>query len=337
MLSQILAVVVGLGSVALYLAAFFFPEVHRRHDFFWSGVGLFYALVLWFCAGQVTATEWLGHLASVSLLGWLGWQTLTLRRKRTLVVLQTPYAADSWPIFWQELKALGRDFLRQTPLKRWLPAANPEHSENQQAGFRASSLKDVGYEFLDDVEPNEIAPTRGTTTLQATQQSNRIPKTAQPPSPNLDTKSTGQLRDRAKPAVSTSKLTAWWQKGLIVVTWTGELFSSMTASKPKKPVIEIPPRPPSIKLKPPASSNSDSQIHTNETSSATLAVSDNRFTPPSQTISIVDAQVSPDTDAVTSADELLQPEAQSDVFLTPNSSEIETSQADDSQSDDLNL
>jgi hypothetical protein len=101
-------------------------------------------------------------------------------------------------------------------------------------------------------------------------------------------------------------------------------------------VIEIPPREPSIKLKPPAISSSDSQIDTNETSSATLAVSNNRFTPPSQTISIVDAQVSPDTDAVTSADELPQPEAQSDVFLTPNSSAIETSQADDSQSDDLN-
>uniref|UniRef100_A0ACD5GY64 Ycf66 family protein n=1 Tax=Desertifilum tharense IPPAS B-1220 TaxID=1781255 RepID=A0ACD5GY64_9CYAN len=31
----------------------FFPEVYRKGDFIWSGVGLFYALVLWVCAGQI--------------------------------------------------------------------------------------------------------------------------------------------------------------------------------------------------------------------------------------------------------------------------------------------
>ncbi|WP_293077527.1 Ycf66 family protein [Okeania sp. SIO3B5] len=89
MLTKILALAVGLGSLALYLVAFFFPEVHRKNDFIWSGVGLFYGLILWFCAGRITGAVLLGQVASVALLGWFGWQTLTLRRQVTPVAEQT--------------------------------------------------------------------------------------------------------------------------------------------------------------------------------------------------------------------------------------------------------
>ena len=72
------------------MAAFFFPEVHRKSDFAWSGVGLFYALILWVCAGRITGAVLLGQIASVALLGWFAWQTLTLRRELTPVAGQTP-------------------------------------------------------------------------------------------------------------------------------------------------------------------------------------------------------------------------------------------------------
>lgn len=81
MLAYILALIVGIGSIGVYLAAFFLPEIHRKSDFYWSGVGLFYALVLWVCAGRITGGVLLGQVASVALLGWFGWQTLTLRRE----------------------------------------------------------------------------------------------------------------------------------------------------------------------------------------------------------------------------------------------------------------
>ena len=90
MLAYILAVFVGTGSVGLYISAFFFPEIHRKQDFIWSGVGFFYALVLWIYARQETGGILLGQATSVALLGWLAWQTLTLRRQLVPVTQQTP-------------------------------------------------------------------------------------------------------------------------------------------------------------------------------------------------------------------------------------------------------
>lgn len=89
MLAYVLALAVGIGSLVIYLAAFFFPEVHRKNDFIWSGVGLFYALVLWVCAGRITGSLLLGQLAGVALLGWSVGQTLSLRRQLTPRSAQT--------------------------------------------------------------------------------------------------------------------------------------------------------------------------------------------------------------------------------------------------------
>ena len=89
MLSYVLALAVGLGSFALYMAAFFFPELHRKNDFIWSGVGLFYALVLWVYGSRITGGLLLGHAASVALLGWSISQTLQLRHQLTPEAQQT--------------------------------------------------------------------------------------------------------------------------------------------------------------------------------------------------------------------------------------------------------
>jgi|GEM_PF-2925271 len=78
-MAYLLALVVGLVSFGIFLAAFFTPAIHRKGDFIWSGVGLFYALVLWACAGRITGGVLLGQMASVALLGWLGWEALQAR------------------------------------------------------------------------------------------------------------------------------------------------------------------------------------------------------------------------------------------------------------------
>lgn len=94
MLAYFLALAVGFGSFSIYMAAFFFPEVHRKSDFAWSGVGFFYALVLWACAGRITGALLLGQMAGVALLGWLAWETLSLRRQVTPIAQQTPIPAS---------------------------------------------------------------------------------------------------------------------------------------------------------------------------------------------------------------------------------------------------
>ena len=91
MISYLLALGVGLGSLGLYLAAFWFPLTYRKYDLIWSGVGLFYALVLWVCAGRITGGVLVGQLASVALLGWFVWQTLDLRW-RQLPIADRPLA-----------------------------------------------------------------------------------------------------------------------------------------------------------------------------------------------------------------------------------------------------
>ncbi|AFY56807.1 Ycf66 protein N-terminus [Rivularia sp. PCC 7116] len=89
-MTHLLALIVGFGSLAIYLAAFFFPEVHRKNDFYWSGVGLFYALVLWFFSPRIGGWFFLGQLAAVTLLFWFGLQTFSLRRQVTPAMQQTP-------------------------------------------------------------------------------------------------------------------------------------------------------------------------------------------------------------------------------------------------------
>lgn len=55
-------------------------DIHRQDDFLWSAVGLFYALVLWFCARNFTGAMLLGQAAATGLLVAYSWQTLKLRK-----------------------------------------------------------------------------------------------------------------------------------------------------------------------------------------------------------------------------------------------------------------
>ena len=81
MLVYLLAIASGSGSLALFLTAFFVPEIHRKGDFLWSGIGLFYALVLWVLASQINGGLLLGETAGVAVLLWAILQVLQTRWK----------------------------------------------------------------------------------------------------------------------------------------------------------------------------------------------------------------------------------------------------------------
>jgi hypothetical protein len=123
MLSYILALAVGIGGFALYMAAFFFPEVHRKGDFIWSGVAMFYALVLWFCAGRITGAVLLGEAASVALVGWFGWQTLRLRREVTPTGERTQVSQDKLSADVSELSGRVTGLFKGKPQQPKAPAA----------------------------------------------------------------------------------------------------------------------------------------------------------------------------------------------------------------------
>jgi len=144
MLTYILALAVGLGSLALYIVAFFFPEVHRKNDFIWSGVGLFYALVLWFCAGRITGALLLGQVASVALLGWLAWETLTLRRQVTPVAEQTKISIQEKSTSISETKSIPE--VENTPKLNLTESAESSIQESENITTE---------EFVNEVKPGE--------------------------------------------------------------------------------------------------------------------------------------------------------------------------------------
>jgi hypothetical protein len=130
MLAYILAVLVGTGSVGLYAAAFFLPEIHRKNDFIWSGVGLFYALFLWLYAHQVTGGILVGQTSSVVLLGWFAWQIVKMRRQlvaieRQASILPTTKAADPEANRSSVPKAAKPPAKAQTPAKSAPPSVPP--------------------------------------------------------------------------------------------------------------------------------------------------------------------------------------------------------------------
>lgn len=90
MLNSLLAWTIALGSLALFSSGFLLPEVRRKNDLIWSGVGLLYALVLWADSDRIKGGLLLGQMASVALIVWLGWQTLQQRRQLAGPGNQTP-------------------------------------------------------------------------------------------------------------------------------------------------------------------------------------------------------------------------------------------------------
>ncbi|MGA1475597.1 MAG: Ycf66 family protein, partial [Prochlorothrix sp.] len=76
---QGLALVVALASGVLYLLGLLVPVMGRSGDVLWSGLALFYGLVLWFGGGQFQGVALAGQMVSVALLLGLGAQVLRLR------------------------------------------------------------------------------------------------------------------------------------------------------------------------------------------------------------------------------------------------------------------
>ena len=80
MLASFLAILMVGISLILFLNAFIRPKTHRRDDFLWSALGLFYGLTLWLCAGRFTGAVLLGQTAGVFITVAFLWENRQLRK-----------------------------------------------------------------------------------------------------------------------------------------------------------------------------------------------------------------------------------------------------------------
>jgi hypothetical protein len=104
MLHSLLAWTMGLGSLGLFASGFFLPEIRRKNDLIWSGIGLFYALVMTVDSGRLRGGMILEELASVILIVWFALQILQQRRRNTPLEKRTPLpnSTETWTTFLKE-------------------------------------------------------------------------------------------------------------------------------------------------------------------------------------------------------------------------------------------
>lgn len=104
MLHSLLAWTMGLGSLGLFASGFFLPEIRRKNDLIWSGIGLFYALVMTVDSGRLRGGMILEELASVILIVWFALQILKQRRRSAPPEKLTPLpnSMETWTTFLKE-------------------------------------------------------------------------------------------------------------------------------------------------------------------------------------------------------------------------------------------
>ncbi len=155
MLTYVLALVVVLASLGLYSTTFVIPEVSRKNDLVWSGVGLFYGLVLWVCAGRITGGVLLGQLASVTLMGWMGWQMLEGRWNS---VPEAQRVSSGKVAGWRSsLAGLGRSDTAVNLKKQAQDVINKAQEKIQDLGVPVEAAQSTGNATSDAVVPDAAA------------------------------------------------------------------------------------------------------------------------------------------------------------------------------------
>ncbi len=227
MLAYLLALAVGLGSFALYMAAFFFPEVHRKNDFIWSGVGLFYALVLWVCAGQIRGALLLGETAGVALLGWLAWQTLWLRRGLVPEESQTPLPED-WSVatFLDQARSQIDSLLAKTPIGPQLGSQTPD---------RTSATPTLEVQAVRP-EPTAESATPASVTLEPEVVE---PESSKPEEMDAEPKSAAAPKSPAAPSPSPQPASTTADLVTRVKDQLQSLIAAVTRKKPSRPMVTL--------------------------------------------------------------------------------------------------
>ena len=183
MLSYALAIAVATISLVLFLTAFLMSDIHRKDDFFWSGVGFIYALVLWFCARNITGAVLLGQAAATAVLVSSTWQTLKLRR----AIANPDRAAEIYNFsVWQKIQNLLKS--KQPQVK---PTATPplETPVTPKVTEREIAIPDTTSEATESVEQAATEATKTATKVDAPKAEPKIPQRSTTPENRVTTDS----------------------------------------------------------------------------------------------------------------------------------------------------
>ncbi|WP_342597214.1 Ycf66 family protein [Cyanobacterium aponinum UTEX 3222] len=161
MLAYFLAILVAITSLSLYINAFIRPKIHRKDDFLWSGLGLFYALVLWICAGRITGSVLLGQCAGVAIAIAFIWENSKLRQA-LIAESQSNQALEGFSVitFIAQLLAKVSQLGKKKPVVTTSPPEKPSETITTPPE-----------------EKEEISPTIASTTKEETQIKNQPTET----------------------------------------------------------------------------------------------------------------------------------------------------------------
>lgn len=152
MLAYFLAILVAIISLVLYLNAFIRPKIHRKDDFLWSGLGLFYALVLWICAGRITGAILLGQVAGVAVFIAFIWENIRLRAIITAQAESNQVLEGFSVLSFIAQSLIG---LSQLGRKKIVSTPTETKTENQETKVETSESRENQEEVMSPVNVKE--------------------------------------------------------------------------------------------------------------------------------------------------------------------------------------
>ena len=172
MLAYFLAILMAITSLILFLNAFISPKTHRRDDFLWSGLGLFYALTLWLCAGRFTGAVLLGQIAVVALTIAFVWENRKLRK-----VITAESESNELLAGFSLLSVVGQSLAKISQKEKAAPTTTPEAVVAEEKSEAIESKEEESTLTPTEKEAEKAEETTTSETESALPQTEEVDKT----------------------------------------------------------------------------------------------------------------------------------------------------------------
>ena len=181
MLAYFLAILIAITSLILFLNAFISPKTHRQDDFLWSGLGLFYALILWLCAGIFTGAVLLGQIAVVAMTIAFVWENHKLRK-----VITAESESNEALAGFSLLSFVGQSLAQISQKEKTAPTTTPEavvaeekseaiESKEKESTLTPTEEEAETEEIVGEEQPEEITTSETESALPSKEEADKTP------------------------------------------------------------------------------------------------------------------------------------------------------------------